>query len=275
VVDSHGGFAWYELITTDMEAAKAFYTKVMGWGAWDASVPGTTYTLFIAGKASVGGLMELPEEARKMGGTPGWIGYVWVNDVDAAADRVARLGGTVHVSPTDVPAISRFSVFADPQLARLALFRWLKPGQGPPPEPGAPGHVGWHELLAVDCEKALAFYGELFGWQKADSEVAELGPYQLFSVGGQIIGGMVAKPPTMPDSCWLYYFNVGDIDTAAQRVKAESGQILEGPVEVAGGSWVVVCTDPQGAMFALEGKRNAIGYFALGGSRHTSETRGR
>ena len=33
VVNSHGRFAWYELITTDMEAAKAFYTKVMGWGA--------------------------------------------------------------------------------------------------------------------------------------------------------------------------------------------------------------------------------------------------
>jgi uncharacterized protein len=40
VVNSHGRFAWYELITADMDAARVFYTKVMGWGARDASVPG-------------------------------------------------------------------------------------------------------------------------------------------------------------------------------------------------------------------------------------------
>jgi uncharacterized protein len=276
VVDSHGRFAWYELITTDMEAAKAFYTTVMGWGAWDASVPSTAYTLFIAGKASVGGMMELPEDVRKMGGTPGWVGYVWVNDVDAAADRIERLGGTVHVPPTVVSDISRFSVFSDPQTARLALLKWQNPGPERSAEPGAPGHVGWHELLAADLEKALAFYSELFGWQKADSDIGELGTYQLFSAGGQTIGGMVTKSPTMPAPFWLYYFNVSDIDAAAQRVKAGGGQILDGPHEVAGGSWVVLCTDPQGAIFALEGMRgrNAIGYFERVGSRDASGARG-
>ena len=275
MVNPHGRFAWYELMTTDVEAAKAFYTKVMGWGAWDASMPGRAYTLFTAGKASAGGVMELPEDARKMGGKPGWVGYVWVNDVDAAADRIRRLGGVVHVPPTDVPDISRFSVFADPQTARLALFKWLKPGQEQPAEPGAPGRVGWHELLAADWEKALAFYSELFGWQKAQPDIGEMGTYQLFSAGGQPIGGMVTKPPTMPASFWLYYFNISDIDAAAQRVKAGGGQILDGPLEVPGGSWIVQCTDPQGAIFALEGKRgrNAIGYFERVAS--PSDARGR
>jgi hypothetical protein len=277
VVNSHGRFAWYELITTDVEAAKAFYTKVMGWGAWDASVPGRPYTLFTAGKASVGGLMGLPEDARKMGGRPGWIGYVRVNDVDATADRIKCLGGVVHVPPTDVANISRFSVFADPQTARLALFKWLRPGQDQPAELGAPGHVGWHELLAADWEKALAFYSELFGWQKADSDIGAMGTYQLFSAGGQTIGGMVTKPPTMPAPFWLYYFNISDIDAAAQRVKAGGGQILDGPLEVPGGSWIVQCTDPQGAIFALEGKRGrkAIGYFERVASRDPSDGRGR
>jgi predicted enzyme related to lactoylglutathione lyase len=277
VVNSHGRFAWYELITTDVEAAKAFYTKVMGWGAWDASVPGRPYTLFTAGKASVGGLMGLPEDARKMGGRPGWIGYVRVDDVDATADRIKCLGGVVHVPPTDVANISRFSVFADPQTARLALFKWLRPGQDQPAELGAPGHVGWHELLAADWEKALAFYSELFGWQKADSDIGAMGTYQLFSAGGQTIGGMVTKPPTMPAPFWLYYFNISDIDAAAQRVKAGGGQILDGPLEVPGGSWIVQCTDPQGAIFALEGKRGrkAIGYFERVASRDPSDGRGR
>src|SRR3954451_17435474 len=80
----HGHFVWYELMTTDMEAAKAFYADVVGWGTRDASMPGMAYTLFTAGGAAVGGLMVLPEDARKkMGAKPSWIGYVGVNDVDA------------------------------------------------------------------------------------------------------------------------------------------------------------------------------------------------
>jgi uncharacterized protein len=276
VVGWHGRFVWYELNTTDVEAAKAFYTRVMGWGVWDASVPGRPYTLFTDGGGSVGGLMNLPQDARDMGVGPSWIGYVGVDDVDATAERTKRLGGVVDVPPTDVADISRFSIFSDPQAARLAVFKWLRPGQQPPANPDAPGRVGWHELLADDWEKALAFYSALFGWQKADVEVDEGGTYQRFSVAGQIIGGMVTKPATMPAPAWLYYFNVNDIDAAAQRVTAGGGWVL-GAAEVPGGSWIVQCTDPQGAMFALEGQRgrNPVGYFERVGSRDPSGARGR
>jgi hypothetical protein len=277
VVNSYGRFAWYELITTDVEAAKVFYTKVMGWGVLDASVPGRAYNLFTIGRAPVSGMMDLPEEARKMGGKPSWIGYVGVDNVDATANQIQRLGGVVQVPPTDVLNISRFSIFDDPQTARLALFKWLKPGQEQPAEPDAPGRVGWHELLAADREQALAFYGELFGWQKADAVIGEMGTYQLFSVGGQTIGGMLTKPSTIPSPFWLYYFNVDEIDAAVQRVKAGGGQILDGPLELPGGSWIVQCTDSQGAIFALEGKRShkAIGYFERVGSRNPSDPLGR
>ena len=150
MVSSHGRFVWYELMTTDMAAAKAFYAKVVGWGTQDASMPGMAYTLFTAGATAVGGLMELPEAAKKMGAKPIWIGYVGVDDVDAAAARIKELGGAVHVPPTDVPGISRFSVVADPQMATLALFKWQNPGQQQAAEPGKPGHVSWHELFAAD-----------------------------------------------------------------------------------------------------------------------------
>ena len=166
MVTSHGRFVWYELLTTDMEAAKAFYAEVVGWGTQDASMPDLPYTLFTAGEAPVSGLMDLPEDARRMGERPSWIGYVGVDDVDATADRIAQLGGAVHVPPKDILNISRFSVVADPQMATLALFKWLKPGREQPAELGTPGGVGWHELLAADWEKAWAFYSELFGWQK-------------------------------------------------------------------------------------------------------------
>ena len=277
MVNSHGHFLWYELMTTDMEAAKAFYAKVVGWGIQDASMPGMAYTLFTVGGASVGGLMGLPEGAKKIGEKPGWIGYVGVDDVDAAADRIKRLGGTVYVPPQDILNISRFSVVADPQMATLALLQWLTPRREQPAEFSAPGHIRWHELLAADREQAFAFYGELFGWQIGSPDLDAMGEYQVFSAGGQTIGGMFTKPPTVPIPFWLYYFNIGDIDAAAKRVNAGGGQIIEGPLETSGGSWVLQCMDPQGAMFALVGKRdhNAIGYFERGASGDPSDARSR
>src|SRR2546421_12124476 len=99
MANAHGRFVWYELMTTDMEAAKAFYADVVGWGTQDASMPGMAYTLFTAGGASVSGLMDLPEDARRSGFKPGWLGYVGVDDVDASVDRIKQLGGGLHVPP--------------------------------------------------------------------------------------------------------------------------------------------------------------------------------
>jgi predicted enzyme related to lactoylglutathione lyase len=160
----------------------------------------------------------------------------------------------------DIPDVSRFSIVADPQMATVGLFKGLKPGREQIADPRARGRIGWHELLAADREQAWAFYGELFGWQRAQANVGAAGEYQQFSAGGQTIGGMMNKPPTVPDPCWLYYFNVGDIDAAVKRVKAGGGQVLRAPTEVLDGNWIVQCADPQGAMFALMGRRG-VGYF--------------
>jgi len=114
--------------------------------------------------------------------------------------------------------------------------------------------VGWHELLAADWRRAFAFYREVFGWQKANTAPSDT--YRLFSAGGQTIGGMLTKGPVEPAPFWLFYFNIGDIDTAAERVKEGGGEVKEGPIEMPDGSWIARCTDPQGAVFALQGKRS-------------------
>lgn len=266
MVSSHGRFVWYELTTTDMEAAKAFYTEVVGWSARDASMPGSPSTVFSNGEASVSGMMELPKDVGKMGERPMWIGYVCVDDVDATADRIKHLGGVVHIPPQDILNVSRFSVVSDPQMATLALFKWQSPGQEQPINLHKQGGVGWHEFLAADSEQAWAFYSEVFGWQKAEVDISAMGAYQQFSADGQTIGGMMTKPPTVPFSCWLYYFNVGDIDAAVKRVRAGSGQVLSGPIEVPPGNWIVQCADPQGAIFALVGYRG-LGFFERARSR--------
>jgi uncharacterized protein len=257
--DTRGAFVWYELMTTDIETAGAFYANVVGWSARDASAPGMPYTLLLAGEISVGGLMNLPEGATQAGGKPYWLGYVHVGDVDAATARVARLGGAVYVPPTDIPDIGRFSIVADRQKAIFALLTWVEPRQEPPSALRGRGRVSWHELFADDCDQALAFYGDLFGWRKTIAKSGTLGTYQLFASQEQTIGGILTKPPTLPAPFWLHYFNVGDLDAAASRVSAGGGQIINGPRQAPDGTWIIQCTDPQDAIFALVGKRSSVG----------------
>ena len=83
-----------------------------------------------------------------------------------------------------------------------------------------------------------------------------MGTYQILLAGDQPIGGIFNKPPMVPSPFWLYYVNVKSVDAASESVKGSGGQIINGPMEVPGGSWIVQCKDPQGAMFALVGPRN-------------------
>src|SRR5262249_44532169 len=156
--------------------------------------------------APVAGLMELPEEGLRLGATPRWVGYVAVDDMDAKAAQIHRLGGAVLVAPTD-SNIGRISVVADPQGATFALGTGLTYGQQHPGGLDEPGRVGWHELLAQDRNKIFPFYDELLGWQKAEAGTGPENLYEVFSAAGQTIGGMLTKAPNVPP-CWLYYFNV-------------------------------------------------------------------
>lgn len=255
--DYQGRFVWYELAVRDVAALRTFYSKVMGWGVQDASMPGMSYTFFTIRNAFVSGLMGLPNTVPSVG----WLGYVAVADVDAAIERVVRLGGTVHAPPTDVVGVSRFAIVADPQGAPFAVLTWLKPRARPLADAQDAGQVGWHELYVPDCERAFAFYGQLFGWRRPDDDDSD-GAYRRFAAGGDTIGGVFEKPPLVPVPHWLYYVNVADIAAAAGRVAAAGGKVLEGPLEVPGGVFFLRCTDPEGTPFALRGpRRREVGYF--------------
>jgi predicted enzyme related to lactoylglutathione lyase len=248
----HGNFCWYELMTTDHKAAEAFYRGVLGWGAQDMNGPHGTYTILSAGETPVGGLMAMPPDVFAAGARPGWGGYVAVDDVDAYAARVKEAGGAVHRGPADIPGIARFAVVADPHGATFMLIKGFSDAPPKLPEPGAPGQAGWRELYAGEWESAFAFYAGLFGWTKGESfDMGPMGTYQLFAINGVPSGGMMTKPKEVPAPRWQYYFNVDDIDAATARVKETGGQILHGPMEVPGGSWIVQGSDPQGALFAL------------------------
>ena len=250
-----GYFTWYELMTTDVAAAAAFYRDVVGWGTQEAPTPKLAYTLFTTGGAPAAGLIELPEEARRMGASPRWMGYVRVGDVPSMVERIKRLGGVVYVPLADVK-IGRISVVADPNSATFALIDRLRIRPQEPTEHGKIGRIGWHELLAVDLEKEFAFYCELFGWRDADDEDYRIAGYHAFSAGGLVIGGASKKRPDELTPFWLFYFNVDDLDAAVKRVEAGGGKAFRAEGEVSGRLSIAHCFDPQRAPFALRGKQS-------------------
>jgi len=254
MTDPKPRFIWYELMTSDQDAAEAFYRAVVGWKMADAGQPGMRYTILSAGDRGMGGVMAIPAEAAAAGARPAWLGYVGVADTDAAAKRIVEAGGAIHRSPDDIPNVGRFAVVADPGGAMFMLLTPLPRGDASPPaEPTTLGLVSWHELYSsLGQEAAFRFYASQFGWET--SELMDMGPmgkYRIFGADGVPMGGMMDKPEEAPASAWGFYVNVDGVDAALERIKAHGGQVLMGPHEVPGGRWIVQAVDPQGALFAL------------------------
>lgn len=243
-------FIWYELMTPDVEGAKAFYAAVVGWTMSEGGQPGMPYTIVSAATHGVGGIMALPAKDAP----PGWFGYVGVRDTDAMVQRIVDAGGRVLRAPEDIPKVGRFAVVADPGGAAFLLLTPTPRGDEPSKAAaGTTGTIGWHELYAGDGqEAAFAFYSKLFGWTTVEEmDMGEMGKYRIFAIDGVQAGGMMDKPPQAPAAAWGFYVNVDGIDTAIERINANGGKVLMGPHEVPGGSWIVQATDPQGVNFAL------------------------
>lgn len=84
-----------------------------------------------------------------------------------------------------------------------------------------------------------------------EMDMGPMGIYRLFGAEGVQLGGLMDKPAQIPASFWGFYTTVEAIDPAVERLKEKGGQVLMGPHEVPGGSWIVQCMDPQGAPFNL------------------------
>ena len=248
-----GDFFWYDVMTPDPVASRIFYKAVLGWGMADSGVVGHDYTILSANGAAVGGMMPLPDDAKAMGVPPCWTGYIGSADVDADVKRVTAAGGSLRKPVWEIDGVGRFGVVADPHGAVFVLMTPASPA--PPaadPAPDAPGTIGWRELMAGDGAAAFDFYAAMFGWTKAEAhDMGPMGVYQLFAKDGVTRGGMMTKMPQMHAPHWGFYFNTEAIDAAAARVTTAGGKIVNGPMAVPGGQWIVQCTDPQGAYFGM------------------------
>jgi predicted enzyme related to lactoylglutathione lyase len=247
---------WYELITTDMNAAEKFYRNVVGWTSAPSEVSPQPYTMFKrSGDVPAAGLLNTPDG---MNFPPFWAMYVGVNTLEDAAAHIKKLGGKELSPVIDIPTIGRMQMMTDPQGAAFYIY---EPDPNAPQLPeGAPqvGEGSWHELMTTDAPAALKFYTELFGWTPGETmDMGPMGKYFMFNRPHGMIGGMMNKPPEMANvpPNWQIYFRVPDVDAAVQRITANGGQVANGPMDVPGGDRILNAVDPQGAHFSLHSKK--------------------
>jgi predicted enzyme related to lactoylglutathione lyase len=246
---------WYELMTTDTAAAETFYKKVIGWTSAPFDASPTPYTTFKrSGDANVAGLMKTPDG---MNMPPFWAMYVAVPKLEEAVAHIKRLKGSELSPVIEVPTVGRLQMMKDPQGAAFYIIEPSSNEERPEKAPEV-GEASWHELLTTDATAAMKFYSDVFGWQPSEAlDMGAMGKYQMFNRPHGMIGGMMNKPPEMAQvpPHWLIYFRVPDINAAAERIKANGGKILNGPMEVPGGDWVLNAMDPQGAAFGLHARK--------------------
>jgi predicted enzyme related to lactoylglutathione lyase len=244
-------------MTTDTRIAETFYDKVVGWSSEPFANSPKPYTRFKrSGGVGVAGLMERPEG---MNMPPFWSMYIAVPKLEDAVAQVKRLGGSQLSEVITVPTVGRMQMLKDPQGAAFYIIQ-PEPRENPPDRDPEVGEASWIELMTTDAPAAMKFYQQIFDWTPSEAmDMGEMGTYQMFNRGPRMIGGMMNKPKELAQvpPHWAIYFLVPDINAAAERIKANGGQILNGPMEVPGGDWVLNAKDPQGAAFSLHAKKKA------------------
>jgi predicted enzyme related to lactoylglutathione lyase len=118
----------------------------------------------------------------------------------------------------------------------------------PKRDTSAVGAPCWIELSTSDQPGAMAFYGQLFGWQSTEPN-EEFGGYANFTKDGELVAGCMRRMPEMqgPD-VWGVYLSTTDAEALTKEVEAHGGGVIAGPMAVGDLGTMAVFTDPGGAV---------------------------
>jgi predicted enzyme related to lactoylglutathione lyase len=235
-----GTFVWHENHSTDVEKAKSFYAELLGWEI-EVWKPGEMdYAMITTGEHMHGGFMAAQGQAPSH-----WLGHVLVEDADEAARRAKAGGGKVLFGPQDIPEVGRFALIADPQGAVVSAFA----SEG---EMASEGVFVWDELHTSDPEAAKSFYGDVFGWEAADTDMGGM-IYTLFKRAGDkdVAGCMQLMEGNPAPPHWLVYIAAQDVDATTARAKELGAAVFVEPTDIPNMGRFSVLQDPAGAVFGL------------------------
>ncbi len=241
-----GKFVWVDLITDDVNTVKKFYADIFAWEYEDI---GGGYTLIKHHDKPIAGIIysqKVREDIRETG----WLSYLSVQDVDAAAEYIRKSGGTVKREPWDLDDRGRAAVVADKQGTVFILLT----ATGGDPDDLLPriGQWLWSELITTDAASALTFYEELMNYHVEKQELTEGREYLVLKYKHKYRAGIVQTKRTDIKPNWLPYIRVQDPNPVVKRAKELGGKVVLDPDPNIRKGTVAVITDPTGGMIAVQ-----------------------
>jgi hypothetical protein len=176
-----------------------------------------------------------------------WNTYIAVDDVDAAAAKVAGAGGRLLMEPFDVMEAGRMAFAADPSGAAVGL--WQASAHIGATLVNEPNTLTWNELTSNDLAAALPFYEAVVGLTARETPMGEHN-YTMLFVGENFVGGATIPQMEGVPNHWHVWFAVADADAAAATAAAGGATVILGPQDMDIGR-IAVLRDPQGAGFSV------------------------
>lgn len=249
---AHGTPSWADLMSPDVDAAKAFYGGLFGWDTEDQldDNGNRVYVMCRLGGKATAGIGQMPP-TMPAGMPAAWNTYVSVDDVAATAAKVTDAGGQVMMPPMEVFDSGEMAVFADTTGAAFSVWR-------------AKEHIGaevgniantmsWNELTTSDTEAAKTFYTSVFGWSYESQDMGPMGTYTLIAGGESGLGGIMPRPPMIPAEVpdhWMVYFTVADLAATCDKAQQLGGAMVVEPMEIPGIGNFAVLADAHGGSFS-------------------------
>lgn len=250
-----GAPCWVDLMTSDTQRSREFYTELFGWAAEDPNAAFGGYFNFTKDGVRIAGCMaSQPGE----GVSDVWSVYLTTDDANKTVDAARANGGQVYVEAMQVGDLGTMAVVADPGGASIGIWQpGLHQGFGRVNESGAPS---WFELHTRDYESSVDFYRNVFRW---DTHVASDTPefrYTTLAHGDEWLAGVMDATGFLPEGVpahWSVYFGVDDADATLARIVELGGAIVMAAEDTPYGR-LATATDPNGAQFKLVAPNEAM-----------------
>ena len=245
-----GHIVWHDLFTPDKGRSMAFFERVAGWAfvteratdfAWGGGE--RDFVLALRDKEAGAGFAETPE-----GMPSGWIAYVEVPDVDAAAARAEAFGGTIVRQPFDVPGVGRNALLRDP-LGALFGISFSRHGFPVPRR-----QFGLEIYVSGTVAFPAAFYSRVLNWNAEAVATAEPAAGMITGPSGESVA--VHLPGTAPPDApvmWTPCVRVPNTDKARRSAEDLGARCLVGPGAETAAELGFFMRGPGGACFWLTG----------------------
>ncbi len=237
---------WVDLMTSDAEAARAFYSELFGWDLQVGPEEADFYAMALIDGHAAAGIGTLTEPEHR----PVWSTYLATGDADKTAAAIVEAGGTIVVPVMDVMDFGRMAIGQDPTGGTFGVWQaGTHTGFGIANDSNT---VGWNELLTRDYRAAMKFYAAAFGYTYTDLG-GDAFHYSSIEVDGNTAGGIGALPDSVPAEVpahWRTYFTVDDCDATVAKAQSLGGTVVRPAQDMPYGRHADLA-DAQGAMFAV------------------------